>query len=898
MVSRLLPSSPLSLPCLLLILTLVATSLGSSAWAQGAVPDLRGPVVEVRVEGTSTYADIVRTLITTRTGTPAERIDLEAERNRVYGLGTFASVSVSLLDEPSGPVLRVRVEEHPSIGEIVFDGVESVQVTRLRTLLAREHLLESGRVYNEGRAQEAARTVADAYRAEGFPFDPVVTLETESAPEMAARDERAPLRVRYRVDEVATVESIAFDASSVLSEDELRDAFEVVEDAEDGAFELARYRAAVEAVGERYAEQGFRQSGVDLQASRLRDGVLTVRFRELRIGSIDTTPLGIDASDLSLEPGDLFDYDTLLADVRRVAEGRSGDVRLVPRVSQAGTVRVTFELGPPDTAGEITGLRFEGNTVLDDEALTELLTLRTGDTFTSTLAEEDFRRIAQAYSEAGYLIANQPDYNWLDGTYVQRVTEFRVGAYELVWNEGDPTVEPFVVRRELPDEGEVLSLDDLDDGLRKLVRDGAVRPVDRQIVPLEEGEEDEVLIRVVLERAQTGLFQPAATYSTADGFSANLSVSERNLWGRGHAIEGELDARTSPLGFLLGGSVRYTIPWLYLDFADLQEVPTNVSTSLFSNVRSNQPLSDGGTTRAAHPDADPGEANRVAVGSYTRRDTGLSLSAGRPLGEDFDIRAQTRATVSAIAVEPPRASCEIEDGNVVDPESCSLPWEAAASYAPIGGLSGFLGTDLTYDARDSAEFPRDGVAGSASVGVGFGNDFQMDGERRGYAYLPVEVGAKSYITLADLLPDDVTDRNHVLAARLNLGHQIGGAYPADKRFMIGRTPNEATQVRGYRDADFDMSRTYATASFEYRYDFELTTIATQTVIAIAFADLAWASGVPGFDEYATPVFGSAGVGLQVNLGFSGVQLPALRFDYGFSERNPTGVFAFRVGTVF
>jgi outer membrane protein insertion porin family len=46
------------------------------------------------------------------------------------------------------------------------------------------------------------------------------------------------------------------------------------------------------------------------------------------------------------------------------------------------------------------------------------------------------------------------------------------------------------------------------------------------------------------------------------------------------------------------------------------------------------------------------------------------------------------------------------------------------------------------------------------------------------------------------------------------------------------------------------------------------------------------------------MFASVGAGVQINLGFGGVSLPALRFDYGFSERHPTGVFAFRVGAVF
>ncbi|MCC6311954.1 MAG: hypothetical protein IT345_13705, partial [Trueperaceae bacterium] len=42
----------------------------------------------------------------------------------------------------------------------------------------------------------------------------------------------------------------------------------------------------------------------------------------------------------------------------------------------------------------------------------------------------------------------------------------------------------------------------------------------------------------------------------------------------------------------------------------------------------------------------------------------------------------------------------------------------------------------------------------------------------------------------------------------------------------------------------------------------------------------------------------AGLGVQVNLGFAGIVLPAIRLDYAFSERHPAGVFAFRVGPVF
>ncbi|MDR9390593.1 MAG: POTRA domain-containing protein [Trueperaceae bacterium] len=870
---------------------LVALLAALAPFAVAQAPEVRGPVAEVRVEGTETYADIVRTLVTTRPGTPAERVDLEAERNRVYGLGTFATVSVSLDPGRDGPVLVVRVEENPVVGEVVFDGVEALSTSRLSTLVADEHLLAPGRVFNTGRADDAVATIQSAYRAEGFPFDPDVRLETEVAPELADRGEDPPLRVRYRVNETARLDTVVFEDLTVFTPEELAGSFAAVE--QQDAFDLALYRAAVRRVAERYEGLGYRGSGVDLEATTLRGGRLEVHLRELRIAAIDTTPLGIDADALSLAPGDLFDYDAVLEDVRRLASGRTGDVRLVPRVNADGGVRVGFELGPPDTAGAIDAVRIEGNTVLDDATLRDALALGEGDTFTSTVAEEDYRRIVEAYEREGYLIASEPDFTWVDGTYVVRIREYTVGQYRLDWAGADPTARDFVVLRRLPDVGSVVSLDAIDDALRGVLQEGAVRPVDRRILPPEGDDADAVTVEIVVEAAQTGLFQPAASYSTLDGFSASLALSDVNLWGRAHTVEGELDARNGDVGFLLGGSVRYEVPWLYLDAPFFRDRPTSASLRLFSDVASNERLSTGGSTSVRYPGLDGGP--EVAIGEYTRRTTGFGVGVGRALADDLSVRLRARASQVAIDVEPPDDPCEVENGVVDDPENCSLPRDLAEAYAPVDGAAGFVGADLTYDARDRPAYPRDGVAANASVGVGFGNDFEVDGDRRGYVFVPVEAGTKGYLTLENLTGGAVADDAHVFAARLNVGSQFGSDYPDAERFTLGQTLREATQVRGFADDDFDLTRSYATTSLEYRYDFQLTTVATQTLIGVVFGDAAWSSGA---DDAAGEIVASGGLGVQVNLGFSGVALPALRFDYGWSERNPSGVFTFRIGNVF
>ena len=90
----------------------------------------------------------------------------------------------------------------------------------------------------------------------------------------------------------------------------------------------------------------------------------------------------------------------------------------------------------------------------------------------------------------------------------------------------------------------------------------------------------------------------------------------------------------------------------------------------------------------------------------------------------------------------------------------------------------------------------------------------------------------------------------------------------------------------------------AIGTLEYRYDFGFDSFATETIIGLVFTDVGWVSSMPGFDDYRTPIIAGAGLGVQLNLNIAGIGLPAIRLDYSFSERNPTGIFRFRIGPVF
>jgi outer membrane protein insertion porin family len=861
-----------------LLAVIFAVLMFSSAFAEA----LSGPLVErPRVIGTSPLNEnLVRVRLEAREGTPVERIDLEAERSRVLELGLFASVTVSIEDHGAGPIMIVTVVENPRIREIRITG-SSLPTDELLRFIEDQNLLAAGSLLNTVRAQEARRTIQAAYRQAGLPFDVPVTVELEP---LDAADE---VIVHYAVQERVPVSQVDFEDSQVLAPEVLEEAFRPMLEARE--FSIEAYQGAVAALAEAYTGLGYRGSGVSAERSELTNGVFRVRLRELRISSIDTTDIGVDAELLSLSPGDLFNYDALLGDVRRLAAGRTRDVRLEPQVGPRDEVRVVFRLGPPETAGPVARIELEGNTVMDDEELLPLLTLQPGETFTSALAEEDFARILRHYQEQGYLLVRQPDFAYEDGVYVQRLQEVRIRDYELVFAEAETRTAEEVVTRYLPPPGSIYNAEALRDGLRRFFALGVASPLDAPIAPTEAP--DEVIVRLVLREESARMFRPELAFDTDTGLSAAVSYEDRNLFGEAHAFSAELSAQTTALGLQLGGAVSYSVPWLYLDALDFQEVPTSLSASLFSQVYPGQPLTDEGRLRAPLPEAPQQE---VLIGDYLQRDTGLSFGVGRQIFANTTLSGSVRAVSTVYHLEPGR-SCGLDaEGNPVSP-SCTLPAEDAVAFLPQSGLSSFISSGVVYDDRDSFDFPSRGWYGSSQLGLGLGTDYRDPAtlEQAFYNYQQAEVGGRHYLRLVEPAPGERP--NHILAFRVNAGHQFGQNYPANRLFVVGQTPLEATQIRGYTRTDILPSRTYATSSAEYRYDFGLETFLTQTLIGIVFFDLGYASNVPAG---SANLFAGAGLGLQLNLGVGGLLLPPLRFDYGFSAKNPLGVFGFRIGPVF
>ncbi|HEX2865343.1 MAG TPA: BamA/TamA family outer membrane protein, partial [Deinococcales bacterium] len=530
-----------------------------------------------------------------------------------------------------------------------------------------------------------------------------------------------------------------------------------------------------------------------------------------------------------------------------------------------------------------------GNTAVPTADILKVLRQKPGDTFNSQVASDgDFAAINLLYSERGFSIVQQPTFDYKNGVYTITVREQKLTGYQLRWN-GEHRTHDEVVTRELPKPGGLLDLNAFRKGLAKLQQTGLFSSIRPNAVIPDATRPDEAILTIDLTEARTGIFSPAFGYNTLTGFEGSLTYSETNLWGWNHTASVNLQAGQNAAGQQLSGGASYTIPWLYLDFLDLKDVRTAVNLSVSSNVVGGLALA-GTEPTAASP---AGAVQRT----FTTRTTGFGVNLSRPIGDNFTLGVSYNLQYQTNFLENVNSTTAV--WAVQDPEAQPLV-EAMNNYTHFVNATG------EFNTRNSIDFPTTGVYLNGSVGYGFGGQ-----SGTALSYTQETLGARTYLGLA-LDPSGNNLRLDpagpvALAFRFNAGAILGVA-PTSRQFALGDSgQTEDFRVRGYSLGDVRGDVFYST-SVELRYDFGLKTAVTSGLLGIGFVDVgnAWGNGsratrTLGDGTVITipdgPIVGY-GLGLQINLGFGAFQLPAIRFDYGFSNWNPTGKFSFRLGFPF
>ncbi len=794
------------------------------------------PIREIKVVGADpVLATLARIALPVSVGDEAKDLSSEALIRAVKATGYFQEVQVDL----TNGVLTVRVKPNPPITSLEVQST-AFPPNKLADFLANQLAIAPGSVYNPKKVAEAEQKLAELFRQQGFPFKPKVKGETRSL--------AGGVALTFVVEESPPVHTLKVQGASLVPKDEIVRYFKPLLDL--GKFSWPLYLQAVQQTAQRYAEDGYKGSGVDPRRSQLKAGVLELQIRELKVTAVD--PDGL--AEVPVAVGDPYNYDHLVNAVAKLSRKLGREVSFQAEAFQDG-VRIRFRIGQA-RYGRISTIEIRGATAFDEDTLKSLLVLKPGDVFNPQLAEADFERIYRYYQAQGFALVPKADYSFQNGVYRLTIREIKIGGYTLVW-EGPHRTKDFVVLRELPKPGSLFSVKALREGLGRLLRTGIFKtPPEVLTQPGKRPDERQVLLK--LKEGKTLVVTPAIAWSSTSGWSGQLSLSDKNLWGRAHQADLELSFVENDAGDNLSLSLSYKIPWLYLDFADLERVPTSIAFSAYSIPYGNFALNDN---------------NQNPTGwEYTERRSGFSASVGRPLFGDPNFTA-------TLGLEGQWVHTLLETLN--PPTNPTVDEATAKSLLPQSYANVSLSTTFDYARVDDPVYPTTGMR--ASWQVGYGVVFLASG---GITYF-----APLWGTYKTYMPEDEAGRA-VFAVRVAAGTLLGTP-PESRYFTLGGSDPEIAMLRGYQPRTFSGQRLLA-GSIEYRYDFRLSSSISQTVIGIVFAD-AGSVWNPG----QNPEFHLGyGVGVQLNLGYGAVTLPAIRLDYGFSTQNPSGVLHFRIGPVF
>ena len=457
-------------------------------------------------------------------------------------------------------------------------------------------------------------------------------------------------------------------------------------------------------------------------------------------------------SQIASNLGDLFSKENIEKDMKAVYDlGYFKDVKIKLESFREG-YKVVFEVVENLPLKEIN---IEGNTMVSEEDMREVMVLREGQIFSQKILKNDLDRISQLYKDLGYLLINIKDVNFdKEGKLWINISE---GRLEKIVIEGNDKTKEKVITREITIEpGDLFNFDNAKKSLQDIYNLGYFEDVSMRLDP--GNEEDSVVLAIKVIEKNTGKFGVGAGYSFGEGFMGYINVEEANLFGNGQSLKAELE---------VGNTTTYKLSFYEPWFGN---TPTFLGLSAYNSIYNKDE-----------------EVNTI-YSEYEEHFLGAKLTFGRKFENDVKI---------GVELKTENASYELISGN--------LPADISE------GLTNSITPIITYDTRDDVFNPTEGWYDSFSV--------QFSGGILGgdYDYRKYDLVLRTYIT-TDILEEKgeestlVNTINEGVLALRAMGGYSDSKLPSFDRYEIGGV----STIRGYDYEEFSGDKMLV-LNAEYRF---------------------------------------------------------------------------------
>ena len=474
-------------------------------------------------------------------------------------------------------------------------------------------------------------------------------------------------------------------------------------------------------------------------------------------------------SQIASNLGDVFSKENMEKDMKAVYDlGYFKDVRIKLESFRDGykVVFVVVENLP------IKEINIEGNTMVSEEEMREVMVLQEGQVFCQKILKSDVDRISQLYKDEGYLLINIKDINFdEEGKLWIKISE---GRLEKIVIEGNDKTKEKVITREINIEpGDLFNFETARKSLQNIYNLGYFEDVSMKLEP--GSEEDTIVLVIKVIEKNTGKFGIGAGYNSEEGLIGFTSYEENNLFGGGQKVQAKLE---------LGGRTTYKLSFLEPWLAD---TPTSFGFEVYDTINHKEDKEE-----------------EVILAEYDEERLGGRLIFGRKISDSVKLGLELKSE---------RVTHDLISG--------TLPEDTDE------GLTNSLVPTFSYDTRDNVFEPTSGWYHSFSLekaGGFLGGD---------YDFTKYNLTLRAYISTKFI--KDVVDIGSIKKITENLSKGVlalramGGMADTDLPSFAAYQVGGMNTIRGYDFGEFSGDKSLV---FNVEYRFPLA----ENFQAVLFAD--------------------------------------------------------------
>ena len=440
-------------------------------------------------------SEAILAVVESKKGESLDYDKLDRDLRAIFAMGYFTDVNVQTEDGPKGKIVTFVVTEKPSVGSITFSGNKKVKADDL----SKESGIKLYSILNPNEIRQSVNRLKDFYRNKGY-YNVEIKDRIEDLP-----GNQVALIYDITEGEKYYIKKIEFIGNTKFDDGDLKD---VMETKEKGIFSFIT-----------------------------KSGLLDERKLETDLQRITTF------------------YNN-----HGYIRAKTGEPKVTYDKEGGLIVTIQIEEGERYAVNEV---KVEGDLIVPEDELLKKISINKEKYINREVVRKDVLSLRDVYADQGYAYAEVAPLTKEDDKKHQVDITYRINPgkkvrFERINIYGNTVTRDKVIRRELDViEGEYYTGRGLRKSNERLQRLGFFEDVEIQT---KKGSEDDLMVLDINVKEQpTGSFSLGAGYSGYDGPTGIISVSQKNLFGRGQQLGASIKVSGKSSEF----DIRFTEPWLF-----------------------------------------------------------------------------------------------------------------------------------------------------------------------------------------------------------------------------------------------------------------------------------------------------------------------------------------------